>query len=53
MGHTGVAVISSAESAFFNPAGLSYLDGKLNVSFGVSGIISKVKFQNTDLGYAA
>ncbi|MDC3388327.1 outer membrane protein transport protein [Flavobacteriaceae bacterium] len=53
MGHTGVAVISSAESAFFNPAGLSYLDGKLNVSFGASGIISKVKFQNTVNGYEA
>mgnify|MGYP003960508191 FL=1 len=53
MGHTGVAVISSAESVFFNPAGLSYLDGKLNVSFGASGIISKVKFQNTVNGYEA
>ncbi len=53
MGHTGVAVISSAESAFFNPAGLSYLDGKLNVSFGASGVFSKVKFQNTVNGYEA
>ncbi len=52
MGHTGVAVISSAESAFFNPAGLSYLDGKLNVSFGASAVISNVKFQNTNDRYA-
>ncbi|MFD0965125.1 OmpP1/FadL family transporter [Pseudofulvibacter geojedonensis] len=53
MGHTGVAVISSAESAFFNPAGLSYLDGKLNVSIGGSAIFSTVKFQNIGDSYEA
>lgn len=51
MGHTGVAVISSAESVFFNPAALSYLDGKLNVSLGGSAIFSSVKFQSAADNY--
>lgn len=50
MGHTGVAVINNAESAFFNPAGLSYLEDKLNVSAGGFGIFSNTKWQNTDTG---
>ncbi|NER18135.1 OmpP1/FadL family transporter [Spongiivirga citrea] len=50
MGHAGVAVISSAESLFFNPAAMSFLDGNLNVSLGVSGVFSNVAFQNADLG---
>ncbi|MFP2996770.1 outer membrane protein transport protein [Spongiivirga sp. MCCC 1A20706] len=50
MGHTGVAVISSAENIFFNPASMSFLNGELNVSLGVSGVFSNVAFQNQDLG---
>lgn len=50
MGHTGVAVVNSAESAFFNPAGLVYLENKLNVSAGGFGIFSNTKWQNTDTG---
>lgn len=46
MGHTGVAVVNSAELAFFNPAGLVFLENKLNVSAGVTGILSNVKYQN-------
>lgn len=53
MGHTGVAVISSAESVFFNPAGMSFLDGKLNVSIGASGIMAGSKFENTQFGWSA
>lgn len=48
MGHTGVAVVNNAELAFFNPAGLVFLENKLNVSAGVTGIISNTKFQNLD-----
>ena len=48
MGHTGVAVVNSAELAFFNPAGLVFLENKINISAGVSGIISNVKYQNLD-----
>ncbi len=50
MGHTGVAVVNSAELVFFNPAGLVYLENKLNVSAGVSGIFSEVIFQNAESG---
>ncbi len=53
MGHTGVAVINSAELVFFNPAGLVYLENKLNVSVGASGIFSEVIFQNEELGLSA
>jgi len=48
MGHTGVAVVNSAELAFFNPAGLVFLENKLNISAGVTGIMSTTKFQNLD-----
>lgn len=53
MGHTGVAVINSAELVFFNPAGLVYLENKLNVSAGVSGIFTDVIFQNEEFGFAS
>jgi long-chain fatty acid transport protein len=52
MGHTGVAVISSAESVFFNPAGMSFLDGKMNFSLGVSGIIAETRYENKEFGDA-
>ncbi len=47
MGHAGLSVFENPETAFFNPAGMSFLKDKFAVSFGVSGIISKVKFQNS------
>ncbi|MEB3344082.1 outer membrane protein transport protein [Aquimarina gracilis] len=53
MGHTGVAVVNSAELVFFNPAGLVYLENKLNVSVGASGIFTDVIFQNEDLGISS
>ncbi|WP_103070016.1 OmpP1/FadL family transporter [Aquimarina sediminis] len=53
MGHTGVAVVNSAELVFFNPAGLVYLENKLNVSVGVTGIFSDVIYQNEEFGVAA
>lgn len=53
MGHTGVAVVNSAELVFFNPAGLVYLENKLNVSVGASAIFSDVIFQNEELGASA
>ena len=53
MGHTGVAVVNSAELVFFNPAGLVYLENKLNVSAGVSGVFSDVKYQNAEFGLSA
>ena len=53
MGHTGVAVVNSAELVFFNPAGLVYLENKLNVSAGASGIFTDVLYQNSDLGVSS
>ena len=45
MGHTGVAVVNSAETAFFNPAGMAYLDKKFNLSVGGSALFAKTRFQ--------
>lgn len=53
MGHTGVAVVNSAELAFFNPAGLVHLEKKLNISAGGFGVFSEVAYQNTALGTSA
>lgn len=53
MGHTGVAVINSAETVFFNPASMSFLENKFNFSLGGSAIFSQVKFQNESFGWSA
>ena len=53
MGHTGVAVVNSAEVAFFNPAGMAYLDKKFNVSIGANGLFAKSKFQNSQYNWEA
>lgn len=50
MGHTGVAVINSSESVFFNPASLVYLEDKLNISAGVSGVFSNIAYQDPETG---
>ncbi|WP_459211378.1 OmpP1/FadL family transporter [Aquimarina rhabdastrellae] len=50
MGHAGVSVVSNAELAFFNPAGLIYLENKLNISAGVSGVFSDVAWQSEQFG---
>lgn len=41
MGHTGVAMHLGAESMFFNPAGLGFLDKTVDVSASVCGIMPK------------
>lgn len=53
MGHTGVAVVNSAELGFFNPSGLVYLENKLNVSAGVHAVFSDVVWQNEEFGQMA
>ncbi len=53
MGHTGVAVINSSETVFFNPASMVYLDDKLNISAGVSGVFSNIAYQDTETGVSA
>lgn len=46
MGHTGVAVVNSAEVMFFNPAGMSFLEDRFNVSIGGNALFARTKFQN-------
>lgn len=53
MGHTGVAVINSAEVTFFNPAGMVYLDKKFNLSVGANGLFANTSFQNSTYGWEA
>lgn len=53
MGHTGVAVVNSAEVAFFNPAGMAYLDKKFNLSVGANALFANVKFQNSTYNWTA
>lgn len=53
MGHTGVAVVNSAEVAFFNPAGMAFLDKKFNLSVGVGGLFAETKFQNSQYNWEA
>lgn len=50
MGHTGVAVVHDASSAFFNPAGLALIDSKWSVSAGVFGISAEANYQNRSMG---
>ena len=53
MGHTGVAIVNSAETAFFNPAGMAYLKDKFNLSVGGSALFSKTRFQNSTYNWTA
>ncbi|APG60365.1 OmpP1/FadL family transporter [Christiangramia salexigens] len=53
MGHTGVAVVNNAELAFFNPAGLVFLENKINAAVGVSAVFSDVAWQNEEFGQIA
>ena len=41
MGHTGVAIVNSAEVAFFNPAGMAFLDKKIQLICGRKCFICK------------
>ncbi len=46
MAHAGTAMFSNAETMFFNPSGAAYLDGNFHFSFGMSLVMSNVKYQN-------
>ena len=46
MGHTGVAVVNSAETLFFNPAGAAFLKDRFNASIGGNLLFARTKFQN-------
>jgi long-chain fatty acid transport protein len=53
MGHTGVAVVNSAEVLFFNPAGMAFLEDKFNASVGASALFAKTNFQNETYNWQA
>ena len=53
MGHTGVAIVNSAEVAFFNPAGMAYLEDKFNLSVGANALFAETKFQNSTYNWEA
>ena len=44
MGHLGTALKLGGESMLFNPAGLSFMNSKIDVSLGMTGIFSKVSY---------
>ncbi len=44
MAHIGTALKLGSESMVFNPAGLSFMKGTSDISFGITGIKSTVKF---------
>ncbi|MFP9114131.1 OmpP1/FadL family transporter [Flavobacterium sp. RHBU_3] len=53
MGHTGVAVVNSAETLFFNPAGASFLKDRFNFSVGGNLLFARTKFQNDTYNWKA
>jgi long-chain fatty acid transport protein len=53
MGHTGVAVVNSAEVMFFNPAGMAFLEDRFNVSVGGNALFARTKFQNETYNWKA
>lgn len=46
MGHVGTALKLGSESVHFNPAGLGFMNGKIDVSLGASAIFSKAEYTN-------
>lgn len=53
MGHTGVAVVNSAEVLFFNPAGMAFLEDRFNFSAGANILVAKTRFQNETYNWKA
>lgn len=53
MGHTGVAVVNSAEVLFFNPAGAVFLEDRFNISVGASALFARTKFQSETYNWHA
>ncbi|AGY54638.1 Putative outer membrane protein [Bacteroidales bacterium CF] len=47
LGHQGTAFKLGAESMLFNPAGLSFMNSRFDISLGATGVVSKVKYTNT------
>ncbi|MGO3181342.1 MAG: OmpP1/FadL family transporter [Aequorivita sp.] len=50
MGHTGVAVVNSSESVFFNPAAMVFSEDKFSVAGGVHGVFAGIAYQDPSTG---
>ena len=48
MGHTGVGIVNTAESAYFNPAALPYLKNKLHIAVGGFGAFPTTTWRDPD-----
>lgn len=48
MGHVGTALKLNSESLHFNPAGAAFQTSKFDISAGITGISSYVKYTNID-----
>lgn len=46
MGHVGAAMKLNSESIFFNPAATAYQNTKFDISAGMTGILSNVRYQS-------
>lgn len=53
MGHTGVAVVNSAEVLFFNPSGAVFLKDRFTVSVGANALFARTKFQSETFNWKA
>src|SRR5690606_2436863 len=48
MGLTSVMHARDASVAFYNPAGLAFIESKISIAAGGFGVINNVKWQNTN-----
>lgn len=53
MGHAGVAVAESAETVFFNPAGMTLLEDKASFSGGLTLVDASIEYYNADTNASA
>lgn len=51
MGHVGAALKLGAESMHFNPAGLAFMEERVDVSVGVSGVFAHAKYSTGDYAF--
>ncbi len=53
MGHTGVALGESAETVFFNPAGMAFLEDSASFTAGATLINSEIEYYSADTNTGA
>lgn len=53
MGHTGVAINTSAEAVFFNPGAIVTLDGTFNITGSINLVDSEILYQNEQTNASA